>query len=98
MVICEEEEKEGKGRNDRFYLMTHSTHFYLRLHGVGQMVKDHSENERGNQMSWSTGGTRNISMGPPSRIDPSTHRTMSEHSYHGAASRSHEGKEAEGKI
>ena len=38
MVICEEEEKEGKGRNERFYLMrereremfyltTHSTHF-----------------------------------------------------------------------
>ena len=35
-------------------------------------------------------GTRTSSMGPPLRIDPTTHRTMSERSYHGAASRSHE--------
>ena len=33
-------------------------------------------------------GSRNSSMGPPRRIDPKTHRTMSEHSYHGATSRS----------
>ena len=33
-------------------------------------------------------GTRNSSMGPLWRIDPTTHRTMSEHSYHGATSRS----------
>ena len=33
-------------------------------------------------------GTRNSSMGPPRRIDPTTHRTMSERSYHGATSRS----------
>ena len=33
-------------------------------------------------------GTRNSSMGPPWRIDPTTHRTMSERSYHGATSRS----------
>ena len=34
-------------------------------------------------------GTRNSSMGPPPwRIDPTTHRTMSERSYHGATSRS----------
>ena len=33
-------------------------------------------------------GTRNSSMGPPWRIDPTTHRTMSECSYHGATSRS----------
>ena len=32
--------------------------------------------------------TRNSSMGPPWRIDPTTHCTMSEHSYHGATSRS----------
>ena len=33
-----------------FYLMTHSTDFYLWLYGVRQMVKDHSESgsERGN--------------------------------------------------
>ena len=34
------------------------------------------------------GGTRNSSMGPPWRIDPMTHRTMSERSYHGATFRS----------
>ena len=33
-------------------------------------------------------GTRNSSIGPPSRIDPTTNRTISEHSYHGATSRS----------
>ena len=33
-------------------------------------------------------GTRNSSMGPPWKIDPTTHRTMSERSYHGATSRS----------
>ena len=34
-------------------------------------------------------GTRNSSMGPPPwRIDSTTHRTMSERSYHGATSRS----------
>ena len=35
----------------------------------------------------SLAGTRNSSMGPPRRIDPMTHRTMSEGSYHGATSR-----------
>ena len=33
-------------------------------------------------------GTGKSSMGPPWRIDPTTHRTMSERSYHGATSRS----------
>ena len=33
-------------------------------------------------------GTRNSSMGPPWRIDPKTHRTMSEHSYQRVTSRS----------
>ena len=33
-------------------------------------------------------GTRNSSMSLPWRIDPMTHRTMSERSYHGATSRS----------
>ena len=33
-------------------------------------------------------GTRNSSMGPPWRVDLTTHRTMSERSYHGATSRS----------
>ena len=33
-------------------------------------------------------GTRNSLMGPPWRIDPTTHRTMSKRSYHGATPRS----------
>ena len=33
-------------------------------------------------------GTRNSSMGSPGRIDPMTHRTMSECSYHGTTSHS----------
>ena len=34
-----------------FYLTTHSTHFYLRLYGVGHnMVKDHSDSERENPL------------------------------------------------
>ena len=33
-------------------------------------------------------GTRNSSMGPPWRIDPTTRRTMSERSYHRSTSRS----------
>ena len=35
-------------RKEMFYLMTHSTHFILRLYGIGHMVKDHSDSERGN--------------------------------------------------
>ena len=31
-------------------------------------------------------GTRNSSIGPPRRIDPTTHPTMNERSYHGATS------------
>ena len=30
----------GYGRKEMFYLTTHSTHFYLRLYGVRNMVKE----------------------------------------------------------
>ena len=33
-----------------FYLTTHSTHFYLWLHGIGHMTKDHSDSERRNPL------------------------------------------------
>ena len=33
---------------EMYYLTTHSTHFYLRLYGVGHMVKDHSDSKREN--------------------------------------------------
>ena len=36
-----------RGRKEMFYLTMHSTHFILRLYGVGHMVKDHSDSERG---------------------------------------------------
>ena len=38
--VSEERERE------MFYLTTHSTHFILRLYGVRDMVKDHSDSER----------------------------------------------------
>ena len=38
------------GRKEMFYLTTHSKHFILRLYGVGHMVKDHSDSERGNPL------------------------------------------------
>ena len=109
------------GRKEMFYLTTHSTHFILRLYGVGHMVKDHSDSGEETScchMGYSfqltarvllyapshrqdntyhslcytsrgaLAGTKNSSMGPPRRIDPTTHCTMSECSYHGATSRS----------
>ena len=39
-----------EGRKEMFYLTTHSAHFILRLYGVGHMVKDHSDSERGNPL------------------------------------------------
>ena len=40
----------GTGKKEIFYLTTHSTHFILRLYGVGHMVNDHSDSERGNPL------------------------------------------------
>ena len=37
-------------RKEMLYLTTHSNTFYLRLYGVGNMVKDHSDSERGNPL------------------------------------------------
>ena len=39
-----------KKRNEILYLMTHSKHFYLRLHGVGHLVNDHSDSKTGNPL------------------------------------------------
>ena len=39
-----------EGRKEMFYLTTHSAHFILRLYGVGHMVKNHSDSERGNPL------------------------------------------------
>ena len=58
-------------RKEMFYLTMHSTHFILRLYGVGHMVKDHSDSERNTYLGlWYTScgalaGTRNSSMFPP---------------------------------
>ena len=40
-----------EGRIEFFNLITHSTHFILQLYGVWHMIKNHSENERGNPLS-----------------------------------------------
>ena len=51
-AVFQELHVNGKeGRKEMFYLTTHSTHFILRLYGVGHMVKDHSDSERGNLLS-----------------------------------------------
>ena len=39
-----------EGRKEMIYLTMHSTYFYLRLYGVGHIVKDHSNSERGNPL------------------------------------------------
>ena len=36
------------GRKEMFYLTMHLNTFYLRLYGVGYMVKHHSDSEKGN--------------------------------------------------
>ena len=39
------------GRKEMFCLTTHSTHFFtVQLYGVGHVVKDHSDSERGNPL------------------------------------------------
>ena len=76
--------------------------FYSRLYDVARIIKDRSDNERGNPLpthgllflfsskgsficaipqTGSLAGMRNSSMGPPRRIDPTTHRVISERSY-----------------
>ena len=47
---------EREGRHGMFYFTTHSTHFYLRLYGVGHMGKDHGdiENETRCPHTWAT--------------------------------------------
>ena len=46
-IVTHNHTREGK---EMFYLTTHSTHFILRLYGIGHMVKDHSNSERGNPL------------------------------------------------
>ena len=50
IAFLETSNDEREGRKEVFYLTTHSTHFILRLYGVGHMVKDHSDSERGNPL------------------------------------------------
>ena len=47
VCVCERERKEG--RKEIFYLMMHSTH-YIYDYGKGNMVKDNSDNKRGNTL------------------------------------------------
>ena len=48
MVKDHSDSERKEGRKKMFYLTTHSTHFILRLYGVGHMVNDHSGSKRGN--------------------------------------------------
>ena len=48
--LIKERRKKKEGRKQMFYLTTHSTHFVLRLHVIGDMVEDHSDSERGNHL------------------------------------------------
>ena len=69
---------------------THHTMTYISLLlEIAQWVhpmKDRSDNPSHHDLHLAP--TRNSSMGPPWRIDLTTHLTMSEHSYHGATSHS----------
>ena len=38
-------------KKEMFYLTTHLKNIYIRFHGFGHMVKDHSDSERGNPLS-----------------------------------------------
>ena len=118
--------KGRKGRNEMFYLTTHSTHFiygYMasdiwlkttlivrketRFRHIGYSFRltarvilyapSHRQDSTHHGLCYTSrgalAGTRYSSMGPPRRIDPTTHHTMSERSYHGATSRSRWKKE-----
>ena len=37
---------QKEGRKEMFYLIMHSTHFYLRLYGVRNIVKHHSDTKK----------------------------------------------------
>ena len=80
---------------EMFYLTTHSRHFIygymasdIWLRTILIVRKETRCCHIGYSCRGAVAGTRNSSMGPPWRIDPLTHRTMSERSYHGARSRS----------
>ena len=50
-----------EGRKEMFYLTMYSTHFYLRLYGVGHMVTDQSDSWQGCHMGYSFWLTDRIS-------------------------------------
>ena len=78
----------GGGGRERNVLFNDALNtFYLRLYGVRHMVKDHSDSEKGNPLpphrillSINSKGSFICNGSTPWRIDPTTHRTMSERS------------------
>ena len=66
--------------------------FFYMHHPTDRIVPFHRQDSTYHGLCYTSrgalAGTRNSSMGPPWRIDPMTHRRMSERSYHGATSRS----------
>ena len=75
MVENQSDSEMGKRERERNVLFNDALNtFYLRLHGVRLMVKDHSDSEKGNPLpphrlllsinsSGALAGTRNSSMG-----------------------------------
>ena len=61
------------------YLTTHSTHFILRLYGIGHMVKDNSDSERGNRcrhMGYSFRLAARVLLYAPSHRQDSTYHGL----------------------
>ena len=92
-----------QGRKEMFYLTTHSTHFIygymasvISLRTILIVRKEtrcchigYSFRLAARVLLYASSHRQDITYhGPPWRIDPTTHRTMSERSYHGATSRS----------
>ena len=58
---------------EMFYIPTHSTHFILRLYGVGHMVKDHSDNTRYRHLCYSFRLTARVLLYAPSHRQDRTY-------------------------
>ena len=73
-----------KGRKEgKCYLMTHSTHFYLRFYGVGHMVIDHLDSQKGNLLLPLHGLFFSISCNVVVFYAPSHRKNRTQHGFFG---------------
>ena len=72
-----EDHSDSERGNYSFRLATRVL-LYASSHRQDNTYHDYCYTSRG-----TLAGTRNSSMGKPRMFDPTTHRTMTEHSYHG---------------